>query len=110
MATPVDFSTELNGLDQASETVEGMFAWLGDQVGPIVTVRSIVDSDRRPVSDEERIKALAFFNGEQWDADVAEERTKRGRPVLVINRLPEILRLGDCQRSGLQWAPSWGDS
>jgi hypothetical protein len=65
--------------------------WLGDQVGTVITVRSIIDSDDRPVSEEERKEALAFYNGEQWDSAIEKARLEKQRPTLVLNRLPELL-------------------
>jgi len=65
---------------------------MGDQVGSFVTVRSIIDSDRNPISDKERAEALRFYEGEdQWDGQVKAERLIRHRPTLTINRLPELI-------------------
>jgi hypothetical protein len=35
---------------------------------------------------------LRFLNGEQWDETVLKERERNGRPVHVINRLPQFVR------------------
>jgi hypothetical protein len=45
-----------------------------------------------PASDGERAAALRFFNGEQWDPQTRAQREQQGRPCLVFNRLPLIVR------------------
>lgn len=66
--------------------------WLGDQIGQFMTVRAIIDSDRRPASEEERKEAIDFYNGYgQWDRTIEKDRHVKCRPTLTINRLPELL-------------------
>ena len=65
----------------------GLFAGL-----PLVAASLPAKPSYKPrYSDQERAEALAFFNGDQWPADIRAKRLINKRPCIVQNLLPDRL-------------------
>lgn len=64
--------------------------WFGAAIESIPPAYAVLQS-APPMTDAQSAEALEFYAGnEQWPADVKESRQRANRPILVINRLPEL--------------------
>lgn len=76
-------------------------AWPGDEVANGMTAQEYIAHERTP-SAGEIIGGSEFYNGDQWPKSARQARLSKGRPCLVINRLPGIVSMlcANSQRSG----------
>lgn len=76
------------GFAAAIAAVTGKAATL--RVGDHITIAGI--NAVNPRFRQQSLEDLAFYQGNQWPAEVLAARAAMGRPCLVKNRLPELVR------------------
>lgn len=57
--------------------------------------------------EEEFRRAVAFYNGDQWEPDVAEARRRMGRPAFVFNRMPMVVDSMCRERNIIPYGREW---
>lgn len=65
--------------------------WMGDPVESMPSVESLLMADTCKYPDHVEERALCFYDGDQWEPHVKLDRQNKGRPALVVNRLPLLV-------------------
>lgn len=65
--------------------------WAGTPLYNVPSWDSLISAVSHLHSRENVQNYLSFYMGHQWDPEILEQRTKAGRPSLVINMLPLIV-------------------
>lgn len=65
--------------------------WMGDPIALMPPAEAILAADDREFGVGEQSRALEFYEGEQWPAEIKHKRESEGRPCLVLNKLPILV-------------------
>ncbi len=69
---------------------QSQIRWFGHAVETMPSASAVLKA-AVPMTDEERASALRFYEGVQWPEDIKAKRMAQHRPILVVNRLPELV-------------------
>lgn len=71
--------------------VEASIRWFGAALETLPAASDLLDATSMALTGEEMDAALAFYRGKQWPDAIAALRQRDARPMLVVNRLPELV-------------------
>lgn len=71
--------------------VEASIRWFGTALETMPAASDLLDATSVALTGEEMEAALTFYRGKQWPDAIAALRQRDARPMLVVNRLPELV-------------------